>query len=86
MQFVFDLLDKREQWPMLEKEAECPVALATIAEALCAHETHKASVRPVVEALEPVLKRVYDTQRMGAAAIMAEFINQKFVHRLVWLL
>ncbi len=74
---MFDLLDEREHWPLLEKEADCPTALGTIAEALCAHRP--ANIKPVIEGLEPMLKRVYDSQRMGAAAVMAEFINQRWV-------
>ncbi len=74
---MFDLMDENERWAMLEKPEECPTALATITEALCTHRAN--DIRPVIEFLEPVLKRVYDSQRMGAAAIMAEFINQRFV-------
>jgi hypothetical protein len=77
LQGVLDLMDERDQWKMLETDAENMAAVTTIAEAVCTHRP--TDIKPIVEFLEPVLKRVYDAQRTGAAAVMAEFINQRCV-------
>ena len=42
---------------------------------LCKHTPEH--IPQLVELFEPVLKRVYDTQRIVAAAMYAEFINQQ---------
>lgn len=49
--------------------------LTIIAEVLCKNVPEQ--IPPLVELFEPVLKRVYDTQRVVAAAMYAEFINQQ---------
>lgn len=46
-----------------------------MAEVLCKNVPEQ--IPPLVELFEPVLKRVYDTQRVVAAAMYAEFINQQ---------
>lgn len=73
--FVFDALDDPDLWSSLSDEFEYTVGLTAIARAMCVHAPKQ--VPKLVPLMEVALKKVYDTQRVVAAACYAEFINQR---------
>ena len=76
--FIFEALDEANEWDKLQNENEntdgFTDAFTTIGAALCKNAPHH--IAPLVKILEPTLKKVYPTQRVVAAALYSEFINQ----------
>lgn len=72
--FMFDALDEEDEWSMFT-ELDFQVPLTTIAKSLC--ENVPELIGEFVKLFEPMLKKVYDTQRAVGAAMYAEFINQR---------
>jgi len=72
--FIFEELDALDQWGLMEKEDTHTEPFTTIAAAMCKHRPQH--IPALVKLFEPILKKVYPTQRVVAAAMYAEFINQ----------
>eukprot|EP00039_Didymoeca_costata_P018820 m.335101 g.335101 ORF g.335101 m.335101 type:complete len:1638 (-) comp17516_c0_seq1:85-4998(-) len=68
-------MDEGNNWNSLKNPMEFTDGLTTLAASMCT--TYPQHVPVLVEELEPVLKRVYDSQRTVVAAMFAEFINQR---------
>lgn len=76
-QAILDKLDANDgaEWKTLENEEEYPKGLTYIAELICMNRSDQ--VAAIIEQFETVMIRVYDSQRVAAAAVFAEFINRR---------
>ena len=73
--FLSVALEEAEEWSALESQETYTAPFTTISAALCKNKPDQ--LPRFVEIFDEVLKRVYDSQRIVAAAVFAEFINQQ---------
>lgn len=73
--FIESSMQEEDGWATLNDQNEYSTGITVVAKAIC--ENLPQHVPTLVESLEPVLKQVYDAQRAAAAAMFAEFINQR---------
>ncbi|EDQ91217.1 uncharacterized protein MONBRDRAFT_31461 [Monosiga brevicollis MX1] len=62
-------------WEMFMNETEMTEAIMIVVKAIC--ESNPEAVPLLVASFDPVLKKVYDMQRIAGAAVYAEIINQQ---------
>eukprot|EP00040_Diaphanoeca_grandis_P032327 m.195702 g.195702 ORF g.195702 m.195702 type:complete len:1632 (-) comp32581_c2_seq1:207-5102(-) len=73
--FIETAMQEANGWETFSSQMDYSTGITVVAASIC--ENVPVHVPSLVEELEPVLKQVYDSQRAVAAAVFAEFINQK---------